>query len=291
MILIFIVFIVLAVTLIISYSTFRNQDENSTDAWFDDNTTSTPSLTTLTFKPTEDPHSVSSENYSPTTTTETDPETSTSSFTDETENPSELFNINKREQWGSLPMKGKIKLKVPLTRVIIMDTKTDTCEEPTACESFVRKRQADTFATSVHGFGLNDIRENFLIASDGTIYEGRGFTYEGQHTYDSGSTTYNNDVIGVSCIGDFNNIQPNQSQVDALKFFIKKSIEDANLIGDYKLYFIEQLIGSNDINNCLYETVKSFGNWKPSKYFPVVMVIEEILFVFYCFSSTNSKEI
>lgn len=28
----------------------------------------------------------------------------------------------------------------------------------------------------------NDIRENFLISSNGIVFEGRGFTKEGQHT-------------------------------------------------------------------------------------------------------------
>lgn len=201
-----------------------------------------------------------------TTELETDPEIEISTIITTT-NPPQLFKIVQRDQWGALKMHGDTKLVSLLTRVIIMDTKTETCDDPTACEIFVRKRQAETYSNFVHGFLLKDIPENFLIASDGTIYEGRGFTYEGQHTYDLATTSYNYNVIGVSFIGDFNHTQLSQKQEEAFIYFTQKSIRDGRLARDYKLYFIEQLVGSNKSKSKLFQTIKSFENWEKSNYF------------------------
>lgn len=51
---------------------------------------------------------------------------------------------------------------------------------------------------NVEAQGYNDIIYNFLIGCDGTIYEGRGWAVEGDHT-----EGYNHKSIGVAFVGNF----------------------------------------------------------------------------------------
>lgn len=45
------------------------------------------------------------------------------------------------------------------------------------CKEFLIKKQNKDYPKA------DDIKENFFVGADGTIYEGRGFSREGEHTY------------------------------------------------------------------------------------------------------------
>lgn len=67
--------------------------------------------------------------------------------------------------------------------------------------------------------GWNDIAYNFLIGSDGNIYEGRGWGIEGAHAFG-----YNNRSIGISFIGCFINKIPTEEALNACKNLLKKFV-------------------------------------------------------------------
>lgn len=196
-----------------------------------------------------------------TTETSTTEFTSTSSeitsSTDETSD--DMFRTVSRADWRALPLKSKKKLASPTERVMVMDTQTVTCSGDDACINFVQNRQNSSYLAN-----SQDLPENFLISTDGTIYEGRGYSYEGQHSNDRGSTSYNK-AIGVSFIGNLTENIPSDVQLNSLKYFIEKSVGDGKVKEDYKLYFREQLIGSNEVSNQLYDAIKTFDHWKESK--------------------------
>jgi len=127
----------------------------------------------------------------------------------------------------------------------------------------MKKRQYDAYLSAVP---LTDIQENFLIASDGTIYEGRGFAYEGEHTKDQATTSYNNQAIGVSFIGNYTETSLSTEQIESFEYFVQQMISNGTLIDEnFKLYYNEQLIGSNESNDELYKSVRNFTNWQESK--------------------------
>lgn len=107
-----------------------------------------------------------------------------------------------------------------------MDTQTVTCSGDDACINFVQNRQNSSYLAN-----SQDLPENFLISTDGTIYEGRGYSYEGQHSNDRGSTSYNK-AIGVSFIGNLTENIPSDVQLNSLKYFIEKSVGDGKVKED-----------------------------------------------------------
>lgn len=169
------------------------------------------------------------------------------------------WKIVTRQQWGAFRRKCMFHLRMPVARIIIRDTKTETCNSQETCARYLKAKQIETYPT------LSDIEDNFLIDPQGVVYECRGFMCEGQHTYDKGSASYNNHTISVSFIGNYSAEELNDEQKNALKLLIKSSIEDDNLRRDYILYYQEQLTNRITVPNLLYEEVKKMKHWKASK--------------------------
>lgn len=179
------------------------------------------------------------------------------------------FVIVTRSEWNALPMKGQQKLKLPVERIFIKDTQTEPCIEKEACLNFVKKRQRDSWNSRYMSFPLHDIQENFLISEDGRIFEGRGFAYEGQHTYDHSSTSYNSKAICVSFIGTYSNVSLTSKQVEAYNWLIQMQKECGNISVDFKLFFSDQVASLRDVSvysDNLYQTIRSWDNWIERKY-------------------------
>lgn len=83
-----------------------------------------------------------------------------------------------RDSWKSMKNKvGKRKQLIPIQRVIIMETGADSCTTLEGCKQFLQHKQNKDYPKA------DDIKENFFVGLDGKIYEGRGWSREGQHTY------------------------------------------------------------------------------------------------------------
>ena len=62
----------------------------------------------------------------------------------------------------------------------------------------------------------NDIAYNFLIGSDGNVYEGRGWKRVGSHTHG-----FNSKAIGISFVGNFSTKSPKSEAIEACKLLIE----------------------------------------------------------------------
>lgn len=165
-------------------------------------------------------------------------------------------------------MVGRRKLDTPVERVIIMDTKSEACEGVESCKKFVKSRQIATYNTWVSDIYISDIRENFLIAPDGSVYEGRGFRHEGQHSFDTAVTSYNNQAIGVSFIGNYSTCNLTSKQEESFDKFIEKYIGENKIVSNYSVYYVDQFKYQSTeeaINDKLYNKVKYFENWRERK--------------------------
>jgi len=65
------------------------------------------------------------------------------------------------------------------------------------------------------GRGFADIAYDFLIASDGVIYEGRQINLRGAHVQG-----FNTGLVGIVLIGNFNETEPAQSQLKSLEMLV-----------------------------------------------------------------------
>lgn len=182
-----------------------------------------------------------------------------------TEGPITYFS---RPGWGANSlMKGTKRLGATVKRIIIMDTQTEPCCNVSDCISFLRKRQKAVREEFFRGSQIKDIRENFLIDTEGTLYEGRGFLYEGQHTFDMQLTDYNSNAIGISFIGNYSSAAMTPSQKTAIHMFIQTYIDIGHISDKYLLYHRAQLsLNEDTTENNLYKTVQTWDHWTASKY-------------------------
>ena len=102
----------------------------------------------------------------------------------------------------------------------------------------------------------DDIIFNFLVGGEGNVYEGRGWSKEGQH-----SPGYNQKSIGIAFLGDFNYKIPNNSQIEAAKKLIAYGVKIGKISQDYKLLGQRQVKMLPKSDNKLYYIVKSWDRW------------------------------
>jgi hypothetical protein len=84
-----------------------------------------------------------------------------------TGNAQRFCQIEPKSRWNST-VKKTTKLKLPIERIIVFETITNKCGERETCLMFLRQRQLNFTQNYFNGF-MNNLPENFVIASDGTI--------------------------------------------------------------------------------------------------------------------------
>jgi hypothetical protein len=176
------------------------------------------------------------------------------------ENAQKFCQIEPKSEWNST-VKKNIKLKLPIERVIVFETITNQCGERENCLKFLRQRQLNLTQKYFNGIFMSNLPENFLISSDGTIYEGRGF-FEGQHTYDRTETSYNKKSLGIGFVADGFKNAINEKQIKALESLTECLIGASKLDQGFKLFHRAQLEGGNQTT--FSEQVKKMSHWKES---------------------------
>ncbi|KAJ8687419.1 hypothetical protein QAD02_023213 [Eretmocerus hayati] len=169
-------------------------------------------------------------------------------------------NIVPRSEWqAKQPRHEPINLTtIPPNWVVISHTELTRgggyCETKKECYPLLRNLQI--FHRDQQG--LNDIVYNFLVGGDGTVYEGRGWDIEGQHTkgYDSKS-------LGIAFIGDFESKSPREEQVNGVKNFLEYAVSQNKLTKDYKLIGQNQVPDehTNSPGSKVSKIIKTWEHW------------------------------
>lgn len=150
-----------------------------------------------------------------------------------------------------------------------MDTENESCDDLESCKAFVRRRQEMQMKVEDKNKTANDIldiKENFLIAPCGIIFEGRGFSYEGQHTQDESLTSYNSKAIGIAFIGNYTKKNLTRNQVEAFESLVWKNVRNGFIKADFKLYHRDQITCMKDFeNDNLFKTVRTWDRWSESE--------------------------
>lgn len=132
---------------------------------------------------------------------------------------------------------------------------TATEEGFTQAENILLIRLLQTY--HIEGLKLNDIAFNFMIGSDGNVYQGRGWNLEGEHT-----NSYNENSIAIAFVGCFTNHLPTESSLNAAKSLIQHGIDLSLIPSDYVLIGQSQCLPIESPGKCLMEEIKSWTNWK-----------------------------
>lgn len=160
------------------------------------------------------------------------------------------------EKWFRVEMK---TLTWPIKRIIVGHTANEGCYDEVECKLKILQM-------FMNYQNLSDIPYNFLIGGDGTVFEGRGFCYEGDHTSNSNGSSYNDIGIGVFFIGTFETVQPSNEQIEAFSKFIKQSVSKEVIVEDYKIFFHDHLTKPIIPADALLEVLTKINGFHSSKF-------------------------
>ncbi|KAH8354865.1 hypothetical protein KR084_012639 [Drosophila pseudotakahashii] len=160
--------------------------------------------------------------------------------------------IKLKRQWGGKPSLGLHYQVRPIRYVVIHHTVTSECSGLLKCAEILQNMQ------SYHQNELdyNDISYNFLIGSDGIVYEGTGWGLRGAHTYG-----YNGNGTGIAFIGNFVDKLPTDAALQAAKSLLACGVQEGELSEDYALIAGSQVISTQSPGLTLYNEIQEWPHW------------------------------
>lgn len=124
----------------------------------------------------------------------------------------------------------------------------------------------------------SDIYANFLVSSDGSIFEGRG--WEKRNAYEGFA---NNRNIEIQCIGDFAVYgHPTEAQLDAIEAIVEHGVLHGKVSKEHILIpanatGVELRQDTPSIGKNLYEAIKCFPNFEPVPYSSIFPMKEGLI--------------
>lgn len=171
----------------------------------------------------------------------------------------QVVSIANRSLWkADLGRIGSKPLKVPAKRVIVMRSNSSQSCDVDSCRPNLIKEQFSGFYPE-----NEDIKANYILGADGTVFEGRGFYKEGQMSYDRFGTSYNRDAleIKINCIEN----EISEVQMNSLKSFLDKFVKQTLIQSNYMLFYHEQLVQGGRKDEKVYEKLKRLEHFVDSK--------------------------
>ncbi|XP_034656865.1 peptidoglycan-recognition protein SA [Drosophila subobscura] len=160
--------------------------------------------------------------------------------------------IKLKRQWGGKPSQNLHYQVRPIRFVVIHHTVTGECSGLLQCAPILQGMQA------YHQTELDfdDISYNFLIGSDGIVYEGTGWGLRGAHTYG-----YNANGTGVAFIGNYGEKLPTAAALQAAKQLLACGVRQGELSEDYGLIAGSQVISTQSPGLTLYNEIQEWPHW------------------------------
>ncbi|KAL3863676.1 hypothetical protein ACJMK2_005423 [Sinanodonta woodiana] len=165
-------------------------------------------------------------------------------------------NIVLRSAWGAAAPTNVSALQLPVSLVFIHQTETPACQDPTSCKARVKDIQQ--YHMSIKG--LADIDYSFLVAENGTIYEGQGWDRVGVHT-----EGYNSRGISFSFIGRYSNNKPPVAALTAVKNMIQCGISQGKVDSGYHLYGHRDVNATSSLGDALHHEIQTWPHYSHTK--------------------------
>lgn len=142
------------------------------------------------------------------------------------------LNFFPREEWLNTK-----NLTSPIKNIYVAQTgdEIDSCHDRSNCAArvkYIRSLYPDS----------KDFPYNFMIGGDGSVFEGRGFGREYEHTSNSNGNSVNDAGISIAFIGTFHHNYPTHEQVEAFEEFIRFFTTTEGVIDkNHKVFGYDQL--------------------------------------------------
>ncbi|XP_034046889.1 peptidoglycan recognition protein 6 isoform X2 [Thalassophryne amazonica] len=161
-----------------------------------------------------------------------------------------------RCMWGARPYKGTpTNLSLPLSFMYIHHTVTPSkpCLTFEQCSEGMRSMQH--FHQDDRGW--DDIGYSFVAGSDGYIYEGRGWHWQGAHTLGHNSVGY-----GVSFIGDYSTTLPSQNSMLLVRDRLAScAVGGGRLMANFTLQGHRQVVSTSCPGDALYDEIRGWEHF------------------------------
>ncbi|XP_054260648.1 peptidoglycan-recognition protein 1-like [Macrosteles quadrilineatus] len=109
----------------------------------------------------------------------------------------EKASVVSRAEWGAVEHTGNKPIRHPIIYVFLtINSHAPRCANKEECSRILRDMQDRDMKD-----GCTDIKYNFLIGDDGTIYEGRGWNFRPHHLDQFPSM--DGQMLDFACIGNF----------------------------------------------------------------------------------------
>uniref|UniRef100_A0A0K8RFQ6 Putative peptidoglycan recognition protein n=1 Tax=Ixodes ricinus TaxID=34613 RepID=A0A0K8RFQ6_IXORI len=132
-----------------------------------------------------------------------------------------------REEWRAERPSDVESLNVAVRLVFLHHTEGNECFSLENCSRIVRRWQGYHQETK----GWFDISYQYLIGSDGLVFEGRGFGAIGAHTL-----KYNDKSVSIAFIGNFTHHVPRQEMLTSAERLIDCGVELGLIQDNYTLH-------------------------------------------------------
>ncbi|RZC41839.1 peptidoglycan-recognition protein LF, partial [Asbolus verrucosus] len=143
---------------------------------------------------------------------------------------SEVYNLTSRKVWQAhVPSSTMPKLKLPVTRVLFLQTNSSSCDSKSQCAKLVHELQLKHMSQ----WKEPDIVYNFLVSGDGSIFEGRGWNFQTTFSDYSSSKT-----VMIAFLGEFETNPPTLRQAESAKLFIDVAVMKGNLESCYNILIL-----------------------------------------------------
>ncbi|XP_029923759.1 peptidoglycan recognition protein 5 [Myripristis murdjan] len=138
----------------------------------------------------------------------------------------ETVNVVSRQQWGAVAPHYRDTMKDPAKRVVIHHTAITSQKGSKECMAQLVSIQR----THITERKFDDIGYNFLVAQDGTVYEGRGWGVVGAH-----AKSNNHDSVGIALMGNYNNETPSSEALSSVKKLLQSGVSQKHLKPEFVL--------------------------------------------------------
>ncbi|XP_011315366.1 peptidoglycan recognition protein 1-like [Fopius arisanus] len=144
------------------------------------------------------------------------------------------------------------RLRLPVSNVLISYTGTGPCYDVHECS--LRMTGLRRYHTEINNWP--SIGYNFLVGSDGNIYEGCGWDTEVFHASDS-PTQY----LLIGLIGDRNHVIINGNQLRAVQKLLEWGVHEGKLSRDYRVDGHRQKTEMMNPHDGMYKNVDMIPHW------------------------------
>ncbi|XP_030760411.1 peptidoglycan-recognition protein 2-like isoform X1 [Sitophilus oryzae] len=158
-------------------------------------------------------------------------------------------NIISKSGWNGLPATHQDYVKIPVENIIIHHTVSEECYSLEECATSLRNIQS----FHMDELEFHDMGYNFLIGSDGNVYEGAGWHKIAAHT-----RGYNSRSLGIAFVGNFSSKVPSEKMLNALRKFLECGVKLGEIDQEYKLFGGRQVSATSSPGAKLFKEIKTW---------------------------------